>query len=320
MPQPHHPAERSRKQDLMRRFERRFERRSSGRREGHVQVLLGLALALVLTSCGGTVETPGEPLRMLREALPEAFLGEPYQATLRVVGGLRPFTFELSEGELPPGVDLASGALVGVPSELGTYSFTVTVSDASLNTTFEEYTLRVAEVPPPSIAYNVPGTEVQRPVTLRAVVTGRDLRALRTAASWDPERFELVEGSFTHAADLAALTEATPGRLQVDLAALGEAIEGDRQVFSFALAPIETAPRLTLRTETEFLAAGRHFWTEANEGAPPDSPVLGPNDGVDEDGLDDDPFNDDGLEDDAMDDDDGSDGSSGGEPNDEEEL
>ena len=294
MPQPHHPAERRRNH--------RFARRFVHNRERVVPSVLGLALALVLTACGGAVETPGEPLRMLREALPEAFIGEPYQATLRAAGGLRPFTFELSEGELPPGIDLASGALVGVPTELGTYAFTVTVSDASLNTTFEEYTLRVAEVPPPGIAFNAPDTEVQRPVTLRAVVTGRDLRAVRTVTSWDPERFELVEGSFTHAADLAALTDAAPGRLQVDLAALGEAIDGDRQVFSFVLAPIEVAPRLTLRNQTEFLAAGRHFWMEATEGAPPDSPVVGPGGEPDVEGLDDDPL-DDGLDDDGVDDD-----------------
>lgn len=257
------------------------------RRYGELLVLWATAsivtLVVLLAACGGAVETPGEPLRLLRETMPQAYVGEPYQATLRAAGGLRPFTFTLSDGELPPGVELSAGALIGTPTATGTYSFTVTVSDASLNTTFEEYVVRVVEVPPPSITFNVPQTDIQRPTTLRAVVTGRDVRALRTVVLWNPDAFELVDGSFSSGTGFAALTESEPGSLQVDLAALGAPIQGERQVFSFALAPTGAtrlddasgdgaaggaSPVLAVRTRTEFIAAGRHFWWEAAEGAP----------------------------------------------------
>lgn len=240
--------------------------------------LVAVAALLALAGCGGTVETPGEPLRLLREPLPQAFVGEPYQATLRAVGGLRPFTYTLSEGELAPGLRLAGGTISGTPTATGRYTFTVTVSDASLNKTFEEYALTVSEVPPPTIQLNVPATEIQRRVTLRAVVDGRELRALRTRLTWDPERFELVEGSLTHPGDVAVLSHSEPGTLQVDLTALGEPISGARQVFSFDLEPVAGGPKLRLESATEFLARSRHFFATAAEGAPPESPADGPDD------------------------------------------
>lgn len=232
--------------------------------------VLALAALLALTACGGTVETPGEPLRLLREPLPQAFIGEPYRATLRAAGGLRPFTYTLSDGELAPGLQLAGGTISGTPTATGRYTFTVTVSDASLNKTFEEYALTVSEVPPPTIAFNVPATQIQRPVTLRAVVDGRELRALRTRLTWDAERFTYVEGSLTHADDLAVLSRTEPGSLQVHLTALGDPIGGARQVFSFDLEPIQAGVTLRVQSETEFLARSRHFFASGAEGAPPE--------------------------------------------------
>lgn len=242
---------------------------------------LAIVLATLLAGCGGTVETPGEPLRLLRESLPQAFVGEPYQATLRAIGGLRPFTFTLSDGELPPGIEIANGVLVGTPTAVGSYDFTLTVSDASLNTTFEEYAVRVVEIPPPSLAFNAPATEVPRRVTLRVVLDGRDVRALRTQATWDAERFALVDGSLTHPGDLAVFTTSEPGLLQADVAALGAAITGTRQVFSFDLEPLVDAPLLRLGAAMEFLAGGRHFYQESVEGAPgtPDEPLEDPDAG-----------------------------------------
>lgn len=232
-----------------------------------VRVGIATLMLLVLAACGGTVETPGEPLRLLSERLPEAYLEEPYQATLRAVGGLRPFTYTHSDGALPPGLSISNGTITGTPTATDRFTFTITVSDASLNKTFQEYTITVSEVPAPTISYNAPETEIQRRVTLRVVADGRDLRALRTSASWDPEAFELVEGSLSHPGDLAVFSSSEPGSLQVHVAALGESMSGSRQMFSFDLEPVDGTPSLRLETETEFLARERHFFAQAVEGA-----------------------------------------------------
>lgn len=261
----------------------------------HLRLHVAIVSLLMLTACGGTVETPGEPLRLLSERPPEAFLEEPYQATLRAVGGLRPFTYTHSAGDLPPGLAVSGGAIVGTPTATGRFTFTITVSDASLNRTFQEYTLSVSEVPPPTITFNVPVTEVQRRVTLRAVVDGRDLRAFRTRATWNGDLFSLVEGSLSHANEFVVFTRHEPGVLDVHVAALGEPASGSRQAFSFDLEPIDGAPTLQVQTATEFLARDRHFYAEATEGSlarPEVRQDSDPNDGVD--GTPGDPPEDDG--------------------------
>lgn len=224
-------------------------------------------LAALLVACSGEVETPGEALRVFGNTLPEAYVNEAYDAPVRAVGGLRPYTFELTRGSLPPGITLEGGVLRGAPSETGTYSFTVSVSDANLSRTFQEYTLRVTEPPPPRLVVEAPATEVRAPVTLRvSVEDARALRALRTRISWDGGRFELVPGSVRAAGSaLAVFSESGPGWLQLDLAALAAVIDGTRRVVTFQLAPRAPAP-LRLDTATEFLQATGATFEEAVAG------------------------------------------------------
>ena len=73
----------------------------------------------LLGSSYGTVETEGGGLRMT----PQIFTAS---------GGTAPYTFKVSAGNLPPGVSLnANGALQGVPSAPGSFSFTVQATDAN---------------------------------------------------------------------------------------------------------------------------------------------------------------------------------------------
>src|SRR3954465_5207283 len=52
------------------------------------------------------------PLRVLSDALPNATIGEPYEAELRVEGGVAPLRWS---GELPAGLQLGAGLLFGTP-------------------------------------------------------------------------------------------------------------------------------------------------------------------------------------------------------------
>lgn len=249
-------------------------------------------LALLLVSCSDTVSTPGEALRLLAEPLPSAFIDEAYSANLRVVGGLPPYRFELSSGALPPGITLQGGTLRGTATSPGDYRFTVTVSDANLSRTFMEYRLSVVAPPPPALTLNVPTTEIQRPVTLRAEVQApRGLEALRTRIRWDASRFAFVEGSLRRSRrDLVLFYQLAEGMLQVDLAVLGGQLEQDQRLFEFQLAPREVST-LALESDTEFISRGdRHHFAQRLEGRRPppvnDAADAPPRDDGDDTGAD----------------------------------
>jgi hypothetical protein len=248
--------------------------------------LLAGGVVLLLAGCGGDLQTPGEALRIFGESLPQAFVGESYSEPVRAVGGLRPFTFELEEGELPPGLELVNGVITGVPRETGRFEFTVTVSDANLSRTFRDYTLTVIERPPPMLRLIAPETEVRDPTVFRLrLENASETRAVSALLEWDGEVFELVEGSVaTEGRGIALLWRSEPGRLQVDLAALGEPWNGATGLLEFRLAPSRPAvPDLTL--EAVFLGdrGGHHLQARPGTAATGDGAGE---DGADEEGAD----------------------------------
>ncbi|MBX3394580.1 MAG: putative Ig domain-containing protein [Phycisphaerae bacterium] len=60
-------------------------------------------------------------------------INTPYQTNISVTDGLPPYRFEITDGVLPPGLslpaNLASGVISGVPTQAGTFQFTLTVTD-----------------------------------------------------------------------------------------------------------------------------------------------------------------------------------------------
>jgi hypothetical protein len=63
--------------------------------------------------------------------LGQATVGQPYNAALTIMGGLAPYQFSISSGKFPAGLTLnpSTGAISGVPSAAGSYSFTVRITD-----------------------------------------------------------------------------------------------------------------------------------------------------------------------------------------------
>ncbi|NLG09310.1 MAG: hypothetical protein GX560_08680 [Deinococcales bacterium] len=271
---------------------------SRSRRTRAAALTLALATLLAgLAACAGEFDTPGEALRLVQPTLQNAVLREPYAAQLHAVGGLRPYSFELESGALPAGVTLQSGSLRGTPTETGDFVFMVAVSDANLNKVVQEYRLRVTEVPPPTIAFGAPQTELRDAVTLRArVADARELSAVRTLVRWDPAAFRLASGPTASGRGLALLYREGDGELQVDLAALGTTIDSERELFSFTLEPLVTPTTLQLEHQTEFLTAAsdparQHHFARGSEGRRGVTPRAGEGDptqpGAADDGYDD---------------------------------
>lgn len=69
------------------------------------------------------------------KTLPEATVGSYYSAALQASGGVMPYSWSISAGNLPPGLamDRALGIISGTPTAAQTYPFTVRVDDNSSN-------------------------------------------------------------------------------------------------------------------------------------------------------------------------------------------
>ncbi len=78
-------------------------------------------------------------------SLPSAFVEQAYWHRMTGTGGQGPFVFEITEGALPPGMDLAaSGIITGVSLAVGDYPFTLQMTDALGRTVSEALTLTVS--------------------------------------------------------------------------------------------------------------------------------------------------------------------------------
>ena len=233
----------------------------------------------------------GASLTLISDSLEDAYVNEAYIANFRAIHGQTPYTFELSDGELPEGLSLSGGALSGTTSEKGTFSFTITVTDANLSKNFADFTLNVTDPPAAKLTLNVPTTEVQRTITLRADLSNvRDLQAFRSLISWDPNYFEYVPDSTKASRENVALfSQDATGQLNVDIAILGGSLSADRRIFEFELRPIDPA-FLELTTQVEYsTASGGHSYEVITEGRPVIE-ELDPNQAPSEDFNPDDPL------------------------------
>jgi hypothetical protein len=91
-----------------------------------------------------------EPLRIFSSGdLDQAIIGVAYSYQLLFSGGVPPRTWSPGTGSLPPGLSLSStGIISGTPTQLGTFSFTVQLTDSSPQTVSSQL-LRITVVPVP---------------------------------------------------------------------------------------------------------------------------------------------------------------------------
>jgi len=80
--------------------------------------------------------------------LPTGTVGQAYRAAFSAVGGVRPYTWSVAQGSLPPGFSLsATGELSGTPAAMGTFGFAVQATDASGRTARRVYAVVVQRAP-----------------------------------------------------------------------------------------------------------------------------------------------------------------------------
>lgn len=97
-----------------------------------------------------TLDIAPATLTLQPESLPIAAVGVAYRQTFSASGGVAPYRFSASGEAVAPGLvfDIAAGELVGVPTQPGTYTFSVTAEDSTggiAATTTRSYTLTVSQ-------------------------------------------------------------------------------------------------------------------------------------------------------------------------------
>ena len=92
----------------------------------------------------------GEPLEplVLGELIPDAgFVGQPYTGQIAATGGDGNYTFSIVEGALPGGLamDGSIGDITGTPTTVGTYTFTIRVTDGTGNYCERQYQISITK-------------------------------------------------------------------------------------------------------------------------------------------------------------------------------
>jgi hypothetical protein len=124
--------------------------------------------SLTLTVNSGTVA-------IIPTSLPGGMVGLVYQTTISATGGLAPYTFSVSAGNLPAGLSLAAstGVISGTPTTAGSGAFTIQVSDAETPTITATQAYTVTVIPTLAIATSsLPAANIGVAYTTSIVATG----------------------------------------------------------------------------------------------------------------------------------------------------
>lgn len=94
--------------------------------------------------------------------LPVGTVNHAYSVTLSASGGTAPYSFAITSGTLPPGLNLSSaGVLSGTPTSAGQSTFTVTATDANGSSGSQSYTLTIGTTTLVSIIVVAPQPNVR---------------------------------------------------------------------------------------------------------------------------------------------------------------
>ena len=83
------------------------------------------------------------PLTVTTSSLPAGIVGKPYNRTLIAMGGIPPYIWSITSGNLPDGLNLNSstGVISGLPTTEGSYNFVVQTTDTVASTAIKNLSI-----------------------------------------------------------------------------------------------------------------------------------------------------------------------------------
>lgn len=143
----------------------------------------GLAIDDFSLTAQGTGGSTCPSISLSPTSLPSGTQGVLYSQALSASGGVGPYSFAVTGGGLPAGINLSGNTISGTHSGSGTFPVTVTATDSSTPTTCtgtQAYSLVIAPVVTTTAIYNIQGTGLSSPVVGQTVTTNGVVTALRS--------------------------------------------------------------------------------------------------------------------------------------------
>ena len=169
-----------------------------------VTVKDSVSMQTVTANLSFSIAFGGAPLSIPSATLPSAMLNQPYSATLTAAGGTAPYSWSITSGTLPAGLNLAtSGAVLGSPTAIGTFNFTASVADSSSPTQTKSASISLV-VAPATLS-----------IVSAALPSGTDgagySNALQATGGTAPYTWSVTSGSLPSGLSLGATTGAVSG-------------------------------------------------------------------------------------------------------------
>jgi lysophospholipase L1-like esterase len=194
------------------------------------------------------IEAPSH-VSILTPTIPAATQGSAYVTSLNAEGGVSGYSWQLSSGNLAPGLSLdsESGTIEGIPTESGSFTFTATVSDGSTPTAQSAsatYTISVA-ASSPTISFSPPVATVNVPYSYTPT-TGGGVEPY----TWSVASGELPAGlTLDEATGTISGTPTTVGSSSVTLRLADSSQPVAQSITASATLSVEAAPPLQIESE-----------------------------------------------------------------------